>query len=1162
MANMGNQQFGVGLTFFGRDNLSRVAHGVGGAMTGFAGGLDNINMSAGLLNTQLAGVARTIGTAFTSSIINSLGAAAQLETKLLFIGAIGGKSMKAVNGLADEFVRMSSTLPLSAMQLADVGIAAAQMGVYSNFGKDAVLQLALASSQLAAASRDLNEEQAAEAIGKLLNVFALSSDFVSNSKKMASALNALAFTSQATQGVLADITLRAGALAKAVGITAPEVLGLAAAATDLGVDWTVTATGLGRGIGAMSSETGRFAAAMGVSEKNLQGFIRKDALSAFIEFLRTVKDAGPDAAKVLASVGLAKPTYMPVFLGLAANLDLVSKHINTATAAWEKGTLVESAFMQMTKGVEKAMETLQGSVENVGIEVGRMVLPFQYFALNVGVEFVSLFFDIPKVFRFVGIAAALLTGGLFSLSGVLLSIIGQFFMMRFFVIEAARSIWGAEMATWGLVKATKELWLHQIDLFIGLQKRLATGFVFYLKQIITATKETWAYAMSQLASLKSMSLSAKFMLFYNRLWKGLQSGITLVTKQTIIWASTSVKAIYGVTAALNASFFGTLLKTGSLMEALKKTIDLLKAKVLAFFGVLSAGAGGLTAGTKLSAFLGLFMNLVYVFSILGAAVIILMFIFKTLKKEFAALWSGLEVLGRALLQLFGLIWDVAKEIIFTALMLLYPAIAFLGAVLVSIGSVAKFVGAMFILAFEGIRLILLPFLMILKIIQGTMWLIGQAILMFLSPTILTPLNFLADLFLWLTDAVVDFLIAIEQGAKAEWAKEIGVVFNELSDAWKEVEIAAKPLLSMFTQLMGGSKKAAKETSLFKAVVLDTVKVISFFVRGIAGFIWLLVYPIKFLAFITTKAIKFGKWLFSLFHGSSKKTNAAMKVFKDTLWILLHPVQALMIAFDKFGKMVMDYVIDPIVNGLKSIWKWIDKVLSGLSKMTTGMSIIKTAVVEGTKDTAVGVTQVMTNPLQASNNAGNQVKQILKSLWEMVPKFAEGGIVGQTMLAGVGEVPEAIVPLGRLESMLNRATNFGSMLGLNFFTNALEDIGMGLNSVFALVDGRNFEQVTPNIDIMGVSQNNEISDRLVERIVSALSTNLADMLSSVLVNLGKTKENTVVSQGDTSVALPNVTIPVTVKIDEHVLAKAIKQISQDDMKRAFNVPTSRLSGVTA
>ena len=143
--------------------------------------------------------------------------AANLEDILLSIQAKAGLTGKQVDELTQGFLELSSALPLSAEELAKVGVVAAQLGL----ADPAQIQaLALQASQLFRAVKEFgSEESAAMSLARLNNLMGLN---ITEANKLSSSLVKLGNTTQANGAQIAEATISFAGAARTFGLGAAE----------------------------------------------------------------------------------------------------------------------------------------------------------------------------------------------------------------------------------------------------------------------------------------------------------------------------------------------------------------------------------------------------------------------------------------------------------------------------------------------------------------------------------------------------------------------------------------------------------------------------------------------------------------------------------------------------------------------------------------------------------------------------------------------------------------------------------------------------------------------------------------------------------------------------------------------------------------------------
>lgn len=265
-------------------------------------------------------------------------------------------NVRKTTGLTEEQVR-SLTESLKALDtrtsienLLEISTVAGRLGVE---GEKGVLEFTKAIDTLTVALGDDfsgGVEEVTDQVGKLSNVlFGATTDGVvlaENLLNLGNGLNVLAASGASSAQGITDFAGRIAALAKPLGVTNGEILGISATLEELGVTAERGGTATGRIFQALTQDSAKFAQEFGITEKVLKdaGFQAKSftdlvntdlvgALQLASKQALTLSKNNVDLSKNLKAVGLTGAGELEVFLKLGDANERLSQNIETANGA-------------------------------------------------------------------------------------------------------------------------------------------------------------------------------------------------------------------------------------------------------------------------------------------------------------------------------------------------------------------------------------------------------------------------------------------------------------------------------------------------------------------------------------------------------------------------------------------------------------------------------------------------------------------------------------------------------------------------------------------------------------------------------------------------------------------------------------------------------------
>jgi TP901 family phage tail tape measure protein len=265
-------------------------------------------------------------------------------------------NVRKTTGLTEEQVRsLTESLKeldtrTSIENLLEISTVAGRLGVE---GEKGVLEFTKAIDTLTVALGDDfsgGVEEVTDQVGKLSNVlFGATTDGVvlaENLLNLGNGLNVLAASGASSAQGITDFAGRIAALAKPLGVTNGEILGISATLEELGVLAERGGTATGRIFQALAQDSGAFAQQFGITEQVLKdaGFQAKSftelvntdlvgALQLASNRAVTLRKNNVDLSTSLKAVGLTGAGELEVFLKLGGANERLAQNIATANGA-------------------------------------------------------------------------------------------------------------------------------------------------------------------------------------------------------------------------------------------------------------------------------------------------------------------------------------------------------------------------------------------------------------------------------------------------------------------------------------------------------------------------------------------------------------------------------------------------------------------------------------------------------------------------------------------------------------------------------------------------------------------------------------------------------------------------------------------------------------
>lgn len=547
-------QFGLGAVVWAQDKLSGPMKNMGKAMGLFnnqMGKTQDMTVTVGDTMGVLSGtIQKARGVlAGTMSLTKS---SADLEQRMLEVSKTTGLEGAALRGVSSDMLDLSKKLPVTADGLADIAIAAGQMGISAR--KD-VAEFTRITAQMAAASV-FSAEEAGLSLGRIRSVFKLT---IPEVEQMGSAMAGLADSFATNEREIAEITQRLGPTARAAGITVQETMALSAAMRDMGIGVEVAGTNMGLIIQRMTKDLPKFAAAIGEDAAAFEELFREKPAEALNKFFGAF--AGMDKIEVVKKMdelGLSGGRVSKVVLALAGNTEGLAKAYRISNDQFARGTRLQEEAEKQASGLNAQWTMFMNRVKALGIEIGNVFLPFAKKVLAVLVTLVNIVNLVPKpilavVVGFTALAAVLAivvaSSALLALKIQLMIPIFQKSVIWTLILwkskkklnraqiqqmKTLRGIWKAmsfanlkakASAAWTVILTAKTwlwnaaLYANPIGLIVAAVAAFIVGIILFARWVDKAEGVTKALGLALLFMMGPIGSIAAAIVFLRHLWK-------------------------------------------------------------------------------------------------------------------------------------------------------------------------------------------------------------------------------------------------------------------------------------------------------------------------------------------------------------------------------------------------------------------------------------------------------------------------------------------------------------------------------------------------------------------------------------------------------------------------------------------------------------------
>ena len=300
--------------------------------------------------------------------------AINFENSMAAVKRTVGGSDSYLSGLSESFKQLSTEIPITTTDLAAIATTAGQLGI----AQSQVEEFTIVMAELGTAT-DLSADQAATMLAQFANITG-EKDF----QRIGSVVASLGDATATTASKVVEMSQGMAAAASQAGMSATDIMAIAAAVGSLGIEAASGSTSMSTLISTMykATETGEkledFASVAGMSAEQFKKAWKEDAvgtLDAFIQGLNDTERNGKSAVVILDELGITNVRQTKAILGLASAGSLLSNTITQANTAWDENTALGEKTGVMYDTTQAKLTMMQNAFSNVKIAIGEAFTP-------------------------------------------------------------------------------------------------------------------------------------------------------------------------------------------------------------------------------------------------------------------------------------------------------------------------------------------------------------------------------------------------------------------------------------------------------------------------------------------------------------------------------------------------------------------------------------------------------------------------------------------------------------------------------------------------------------------------------------------------------------------------------------------------------------------
>lgn len=350
--------------------------------------------------------------------------------------AAGAKELK------DQFIALSEVIPVAFEELSRIATLGAQMGI----GAKGIVQFTETVAQFAAVT-GISADTVAQKFGKIAELTNLdSADF----DKLGSAVAFAGVNAVATESEILTLSESIAAVSSQVGMTTPDVIGLATSLSSVGIPaeqargvFTRVFADIDRAVSAGGSSLANFAGVAGMSVKDFSAAWGEqgESYGVFRAMLGGL-NATSDLTKAFDKLGITETREINTLTRLAKNLNVVDQAAIDAGASFGDGQFLLDSFSKTTDNLDSQITIFKNNLKSLGEQIGQNFGGSLKDALVIGSELAKFLKEMAK-----SPIMQLLTGASFGITAIagvmtgftaiMTKVIAQIYAFRVAMINSA-----------------------------------------------------------------------------------------------------------------------------------------------------------------------------------------------------------------------------------------------------------------------------------------------------------------------------------------------------------------------------------------------------------------------------------------------------------------------------------------------------------------------------------------------------------------------------------------------------------------------------------------------------------------------------------------------------------------------------------------------------
>ena len=337
--------------------------------------------------SKIGSATESIGRSLTTKLTLPLGAAfayagkkfADFETGLVGVGKTTGLAGNDLKAFGNDISEMSSVIPVSTNDLLGLAETAGQLGIH---GKKDLLEFTRVMAEMGSAT-NLAGEEGAKQMARFANVMGL--DVGKSIRQVGNSVVRLGNNFATSEAEIMNMSSRLAASSRLVGITTPNVLGLATAMSSVGIEaeaggtaMSTVMTKVDKAVASGGAKLQNFAKVAGMSAEDFAAKWKSkptEALQDLMKGLDSASKSGGNMNQILDMLGIKGVRESNAVKSLAQNHELLSEAIKQSNDAYNYGNDLAEEAAKAWDTLHAKLMTLKNTFGNIAKDIFSIVAP-------------------------------------------------------------------------------------------------------------------------------------------------------------------------------------------------------------------------------------------------------------------------------------------------------------------------------------------------------------------------------------------------------------------------------------------------------------------------------------------------------------------------------------------------------------------------------------------------------------------------------------------------------------------------------------------------------------------------------------------------------------------------------------------------------------------